>query len=108
MYGFCIVYYGKNQRTVNWLLSAYLLPVLEHGLLSACNKRGQGHHVIRTFMPSLTPERKDIMAAASGSQRTLDGRVLNQEKQLRMSYTREYELELVKAYQGINLYQTAK
>ena len=33
---------------------------------------------------------KEIMAAASGSQRTLDGRVLNQAKRSRMSYTREY------------------
>ena len=48
------------------------------------------------------------MAAASGSQRTLDGRMLNQTKRSRMSYTREYKLEIVKAYQGTTLYQTTK
>ena len=48
------------------------------------------------------------MAAASGSQRKLDGHVLNQAKRSRMSYTREYKLEVVKACLGTNLYQTAK
>lgn len=48
---------------------------------------------------------KEVMAAASGSQTTLDGRVA---KRARMSYTREYKLEVVKAYQETNLYQTAK
>ena len=43
---------------------------------------------IRMFMLSSTPERKEIMAAASGSQRKLDGHVLNQAKRSRMSYTR--------------------
>ena len=65
--------------------------------MHALNKHGQGH-----------PEQKQIMAAASGSQRTLDGRMLNQTKQSRMSYTREYKLEIVKAYQGTTLYQTTK
>ena len=45
------------------------------------------------------------MAAASGSQRTLDGCLLDQAKQLRMSYSREYKLEVVKAYHKTNMYQ---
>ena len=80
-----------------YLLSAYFLPILEHGLLSACAKqmwsRSSCH--IHTFTPSLTPERKEIMAAASGLQRTLDIRMFNQAKGSRMSYTREYKLEVV-------------
>ena len=48
------------------------------------------------------------MAVASGSQRTLDGCWPNQAKRSRMSYTREYKLGVVEAYQGTNLYQTAK
>ena len=46
------------------------------------------------------------MAAANGSQRTLDGRLLDQAKQSRMSYSREYKLEVVRAYLETNLYQT--
>ena len=45
-----------------------------------------------------TPEHKEIMAAASGWQRKLHDGMVNQAKQLRMSYTREYKLEVVKAY----------
>ena len=45
------------------------------------------------------------MAATSGSQRTLDGRLLDQAKRSRMSYSREYKLEVVKAYHKTNLYQ---
>ena len=45
------------------------------------------------------------MVAASGSQRTLDGRLLDQAKRSRMSYSREYKLEVVKAYHETNLYQ---
>ena len=45
------------------------------------------------------------IAAASGSQRTLDDRLLNQAKRSRMSYSREYKLEVVKAYHKTNLYQ---
>ena len=48
------------------------------------------------------------MAGTSGSQRTLDGRLLDQAKRSRMSYSREYKLEVVKAYHETNLYQTAK
>ena len=48
------------------------------------------------------------MAAASGSQRTLDGRLLDQAKRSIMSYSREYKLEVVMAYHETNLYQTAK
>ena len=48
------------------------------------------------------------MAAASGSQRTLDGHLLDQAKRLRMGYSREYKLEVVKAYHETNLYQTVQ
>ena len=45
------------------------------------------------------------MAAANGSQRTLDGRLLDQAKRSRMSYSREHKLEVVKAYYKTNMYQ---
>ena len=58
---------------------------------------------------SLGIKRKEIMAAANRLQRMLDdGCVLNQAKLSRMSFTSEYKLKVMKAYQGTNLYQTAK
>ena len=48
------------------------------------------------------------MAAASGSQRTLDDRSLDQAERSRVSYSRKYKLEVVKVYHETNLYQTAK
>ena len=44
----------------------------------------------------------------TGCQKMLDGGILHLAKRLRMSYTREYKLEVVKFYQENNLYQTAK
>ena len=45
---------------------------------------------------------------ATGSQRTLDGGTLPLVKRSRMSYTREYKLEVVKFYRENNVYKTAK
>ena len=45
--------------------------------------------------------------AATRCKATLDGSILHQVKR-RMSYTREYKLEVVKFYRENNLYQTAK
>ena len=76
------------------LFIKHILPSCSRAwLLSACAKqmwsRSSCHG--RTFMPSSTPEWKE-MAAATGSQRMVDDHVLNQAKQLRMSYTRKYKL----------------
>ena len=55
-----------------------------------------------------TASRENEGETAAGCQRTLDGNVLPAVKRSRMSYTREYKLEVVKFYRENNLYQTAK
>ena len=51
---------------------------------------------------------ENAVETATGCQRTLGGGIVQQVRRSRMSYTREFKLEVVKFYRKNNLYQTAK